>query len=132
MKTVLVVAAALVRGGQVLIAQRPPGKHMAGAWEFPGGKVAAGEAQAEALGRELREEIGVEMRSARHVLTLTHEYPEKVVELSFWVVDGFDGEPAGLEGQVLKWVPLAQLPEEPILPADRPFIEALQRLQLPR
>lgn len=127
--TVRVVAGALVRDGEVLITQRPPGKHMAGAWEFPGGKIAAGEAEAEALSRELREEIGVEVQAARHVLTLTHDYPEKRVELSFWVVEAFGGTPVGLEGQALKWVPRALLPQEPILPADQPFIAALQQLQ---
>ncbi len=129
-KPVRVVAAALVRAGAVLITQRPPGKHMAGAWEFPGGKIAAGESEAEALSRELREEIGIAVRDSRHVLTLTHDYPDKCVELSFWVVETFDGEPAGLEGQALKWIPRDQLGAEPILPADQPFIEALQKLQL--
>ena len=129
LNVVRVVAGALLRDGAVLIAQRPPGKHMAGAWEFPGGKIAAGESEAEALSRELREEIGIEVRTARPVLTLTHDYPDKRVELLFWVVEAFDGEPAGLEGQALKWVRRERLGEEPILPADRPFIEALQQLQ---
>ena len=120
-----------MRDGEVLITQRPPGKHMAGAWEFPGGKIAAGESEAGALARELQEEIGVEVHDARHVLTLTHNYPEKRVQLSFWVVEAFDGEPAGLEGQALKWVRRDLLATEPILPADQPFIEALQQLQLP-
>ena len=129
MNKIRVVAGALLRDGQVLITQRPPGKHMAGAWEFPGGKIGAGEPEADALARELREEIGIEVRASRPVLTLTHDYPEQTVELSFWVVDAFHGEPAGLEGQQLKWVPLTWLADESILPADRPFIDALQRLQ---
>jgi 8-oxo-dGTP diphosphatase len=122
---VRVVAGALIRDGQVLIARRPPGKHMAGAWEFPGGKIAAGESEAAALARELREEIGIEARSSHHVMNLTHDYPEKTVQLSFWVVDDFEGAPLGLEGQALKWVPLGLLSQEDLLPADRPFIEAL-------
>src|SRR6266850_4590689 len=126
---ILVVAAALHdRHGRVLIAQRPAGKHMAGRWEFPGGKVAAGESEAQALVRELREELGVEVMASRPFMRLNHSYGEHAVELSMWIVERFGGEPRGLDGQRLKWVEAARLPEEDILEADRPFIEALQRL----
>ena len=123
---VRVVAAALFDGRRVLIAQRPPGKHMAGRWEFPGGKVAPGETDLNALRRELREELGIEVLTARLCLTLAHAYPDRTVELSMWVVDQFWGEPRALDGQQIKWVAVAQLPAEDILEADRPFIEALQ------
>jgi 8-oxo-dGTP diphosphatase len=113
-------------GWRVLIAQRPPGKHMAGRWEFPGGKVAAGETDLDALRRELREELGIEVIAARLCLTLAHAYPDRTVELSMWVVDRFRGVPRALEGQQIKWVSIAQLPAEDILEADRPFIEALR------
>ena len=134
---VRVVAAALFhppkpaagRGRRVLIAQRPPGKHMAGRWEFPGGKVAAGETDLEALQRELREELGIEMVEARHCLTLTHAYPDRTVDLSMWIVDLYGGEPAALDGQQIKWVAVAQLASEDILEADRPFVEALQAFE---
>jgi 8-oxo-dGTP diphosphatase len=126
---ILVVAAALCdREGRVLIAERPPGKHMAGRWEFPGGKVAAGESEAQALARELREELGVEVDSSRPVMRLTHSYDDRQVELSMWLIERFRGEPRGLDGQRLKWVEPARLLEEDILEADRPFIEALQGL----
>ena len=123
---VRVVAAALLDARGVLIAQRPAGKHMAGRWEFPGGKVGAGETDLEALRRELREELGIEVLDARHCLTLTHAYPDRAVELSMWIVDRHGGEPTALDGQQIKWVAVAQLPAEDILEADRPFIEALQ------
>jgi 8-oxo-dGTP diphosphatase len=125
---VRVVAAALFDGRRVLIAQRPPGKHMAGRWEFPGGKVGAGETDVEALGRELREELGIDVIGARHCLTLTHAYPDRAVELSMWIVERYSGEPKALDGQQIKWVAVAQLGAEDILEADRPFIEALQGL----
>ena len=123
---VRVVAAALIRDGRVLIAQRPPGKHMAGRWEFPGGKVSAGETDLQALQRELREELGIDAIRAQHCLTLTHAYPDRTVELSMWTVDRYVGEVRALDGQQLKWVAVGQLGAEDILEADRPFIEALQ------
>jgi|SRR5579871_2953460 len=119
-------------GRRVLIAERPPGKHMAGRWEFPGGKVAAGESEATALARELREELGVTVRECRPFMRLSHEYDDRIVELSFWTVEAFDGEPMGLEGQGLKWVPVADLGNQGILEADAPFVEALQRAELER
>jgi len=123
---ILVVAAALYDAtGRVLIAQRPPGKHMAGRWEFPGGKVGAGEAEREALGRELAEELGIEVRAAEPLMRLTHTYADREVELSLWIVQRYRGVPAALDGQALKWVTPAQLACEDILEADRPFIAAL-------
>jgi 8-oxo-dGTP diphosphatase len=126
---ILVVAAVLYdAAGSVLIAQRPPGKHMAGRWEFPGGKVAAGETEAAALTRELREELGIEVRAGRPLMRLTYDYEDRSVELSLWIVERFSGVPRAREGQLLRWVPPAQLPDEDLLEADRPFVEALVRL----
>ena len=125
-RPVLVVAAALMdTQGRVLIAERPAGKHMAGRWEFPGGKVAAGEAEEAALARELEEELGIAVVDARPMMRLTHRYPDRDVELSMWVVERYRGEPQALDGQRLKWVPRAQLGGEDILEADRPFVAAL-------
>ena len=123
----LVVAAALFDpAGRVLIAQRPAGKPLAGRWEFPGGKVDAGEGEREALARELREELGIELVAARPFMRLTHAYEERDVELSLWIVEQFSGEPRSLDAQALKWVVPAELGSEDILEADRPFIEALR------
>ena len=124
---ILVVAAALFDSdGRVLIAQRPAGKHMEGRWEFPGGKVAADESEQQALVRELREETGVTVTGCQPFMRLSHEYEDRVVELSLWVVDYFSGEPAGLDGQQLKWVALHELGGEDILEADEPFVRALE------
>jgi 8-oxo-dGTP diphosphatase len=122
-----VVAGALFdRQGAVLIAQRPEGKHLAGAWEFPGGKIAAGESDERALTRELREELGVEVVSSRAFMTLAHDYGDRCIELRLRLVERWRGAPQGLDGQALRWVPLALLGEADILEADRPFIGALQ------
>jgi len=128
-----VVAAALIAAdGRVLIAERPAGRQLAGRWEFPGGKVRAGESDAAALARELEEELGVEVLEGRFLLELSHRYDELCVDLSMWVVERFAGEPRGLDGQRLKWVRPDALDAEDILEADRPFIAALQRMALPR
>lgn len=127
-----VVAAALYdAAGAVLIAERPAGKPLAGRWEFPGGKIAAGESDLEALARELREELGIELardaQAPRHVLTLRHDYPDRCIELRCYAVPGFTGTVQPLDGQRLKWVAPAALDAEDILEADRPFIAALQQ-----
>jgi 8-oxo-dGTP diphosphatase len=120
------VAAALFdREGRVLIAQRPAGKALAGRWEFPGGKVMAGESEHHALARELREELGIEVLAARPFMRLTHAYEDRDVALSLWIVERFAGEPRSLDAQALKWVAPAHLPGEDILEADQPFIAAL-------
>ena len=121
----MVAAALYDRAGRILIAQRPAGKHMAGRWEFPGGKVASGEEEGAALARELREELGIEVTAAAPRTRLVHCYPDREVELSLWVVAHYRGEPCPLDAQVLKWVAPAQLPAEDILEADRPFVAAL-------
>ena len=123
-----VVAAAVFDGPRrVLLADRPAGKHMAGWWEFPGGKVGEGESDREALVRELREELGVDARPVAEIMTLTHDYPDRTVEIVLWqaVVSGV---PRGLDGQQLKWVDTYALADERLLEADRPFIAALQLL----
>ena len=123
---VRVVAAVLFDAtGRVLTAQRPAGKHMAGWWEFPGGKRGLHEPPEQALARELREELGIELQRCHPLLQLRHHYADRVVELEVFMVDEYAGQPAGLEGQALQWVELAQLPRHQLLPADRPIIEAL-------
>jgi 8-oxo-dGTP diphosphatase len=121
------VVVAVLRDAQqrVLIARRPPGKHMAGYWEFPGGKLAAGESSPQALARELDEELGITLRRCHPLLQLRHDYADRRVELEVFVVDEYAGEPSGREGQALKWVAAAELAGQALLPADQPIIQAL-------
>ncbi|MGA2342789.1 MAG: NUDIX domain-containing protein [Steroidobacteraceae bacterium] len=122
-----VVAAALIDARRrVLIAQRPPGKHLAGAWEFPGGKLEPGEGPAQGLERELREEIGVTIGPPRPLLRLHHTYPYGEVLLDVWVVRRYRGRPRGLDGQALRWCDRAALAAADLLPADRPILAALR------
>jgi 8-oxo-dGTP diphosphatase len=126
LKSIEVVAGALYdAAGRVLIAQRPPGKALAGRWEFPGGKLHEGEAAYDALVRELREELGVDVLAAARLMRYAHEYPDRVVWLDMWTVSRWRGEPHGLDGQALKWVDPARLHEEDILEADQPIVAAL-------
>jgi 8-oxo-dGTP diphosphatase len=111
--------------GQVLITQRPAGKFLEGYWEFPGGKLDPAERAEQALARELREELGIELRRCHRLLDLRHHYADRAVHLEVFVVDESHGEPSGLEGQALKWVKVAALAQENLLPADRPIVEAL-------
>jgi 8-oxo-dGTP diphosphatase len=112
--------------GRVLIAQRPDGVHLAGGWEFPGGKVAAGETVLQALARELREEIGIEVLAADPLVRYRHAYPERSIILDVWRIRQYDGEPRALEGQPLRWESVDRLLETGLLEADRPIVEALR------
>jgi mutator protein MutT len=123
-----VVAAAVIDAlGRVLIAQRPAGKHMAGGWEFPGGKLEPGEERAAGLKRELHEELGITIEAPlRPLIRVRHAYATREVLLDVWVVRRFHGEPRGLDGQALRWCALDQLDHAKLLPADAPIVAALR------
>ena len=123
----LIVVAAVLRdaAGRVLLSQRPPGKHLAGTWEFPGGKLEPGESPSAGLARELREEIGIEVPTSSPLLSLTHAYPEKTVRLLLREVIDWDGEPHGCEGQPVAWFGPAEMDALPMPAADRPMLKAL-------
>ena len=126
MNVTAVAAGVLVRpDGEFLLAQRPATKAYAGYWEFPGGKLEAGETTSQALARELREELGIEVRSAHPWLTREYVYPHAAVRLHFCRVVQWDGDPRGLEGQALAWQRLPQLTVAPLLPANGPILRAL-------
>lgn len=122
----MVAAAVIDARGRVLIAQRPSGKHLAGMWEFPGGKVEPGESRVDALRRELKEEIGIAIEKPRPLLRLKHSYSYGDVLLDVWVVRRYRGEPRGLDGQALRWCSRSSLHTAGLLPADRPIIGALR------
>jgi 8-oxo-dGTP diphosphatase len=128
-----VIAGALFDAtGRVLIAQRPRGRHMAGRWEFPGGKLGLGEDRLEGLKRELSEELGVTVRSARPLIRLHHSYPDRRVLLDFWRVIEYAGTPKGLDSQALAWVKSDDLPGHDLLEADRAMVTALRLPPLAR
>lgn len=110
--------------GRYLLAQRPAGKPYEGYWEFPGGKLEPGETVEAALGRELHEELGIEMTECRLWHTLEHDYPHAYVRLYFCKVTGWTGEPHGREGQAFSWQRLP-VKVEPLLPAAIPVLELL-------
>ncbi|NBB92926.1 MAG: Nudix family hydrolase [Gammaproteobacteria bacterium] len=110
--------------GRVLLAQRPAGKHLAGQWEFPGGKREPGEAGPAALARELAEELAIRVRESRPWLALTHRYPEITVRLQLYVVEAWEGRPLGMEGQPLEWFPVPDMHRLPMPAADRPIVRA--------
>ena len=112
--------------GTFLMAQRPQGKAYAGYWEFPGGKVEAGESPFHALVRELHEELGIEVETAYPWLTRVFTYPHATVRLNFFRVINWKGEPHGREGQLLSWQRLPELSVAPILPANTAIMRALQ------
>jgi mutator protein MutT len=122
-----VVAGVLIDAqSRVLIAQRPAGKHMAGAWEFPGGKLEPGEAPRDALRRELEEEIGVAIEHPRPLQRLRHRYSYGEVLLDVWVCRRFRGTPRGLDAQALRWCSRRELAQADLLPADRPILRILR------
>ena len=131
--TIQVVAGALYDArGRVLITQRPPGKALAGRWEFPGGKLHADEAAYDGLVRELREELGVEVRAAERLMRYPVTSQDRQVWLDMWIVTSWSGNVAGLEGQAWKWVAPVALPGEDILEADQPIVDALVTRPAPR
>lgn len=125
------VAAGVLRdaAGRVLINERPPGRIWAGWWEFPGGKLDAGETAAEALARELHEELGVTVQESSPLLRVRHAYGDRVVDMQVHRVTRWRGQPGSREGQRLAWVLPERLREYRLLPADGPVVTALR---LPR
>lgn len=126
--TIIHVAAGVLYDdrGRVLVQRRPDHAHVGGTWEFPGGKADTGEGREAALGRELREELGVEVRKARPLIQVRHAYPEKTVLLDVWRIERFDRIPEPLEKQPLKWVSPETLPTLEMPPADRPIVNAVR------
>jgi len=130
-RLVLVAAVALIdTDDRVLIAQRPPGKSMAGLWEFPGGKVKPGETPEAALVREIAEELGIEVcETCLAPLTFaSHAYPEFHLLMPLYICRRWEGELTPREGQALKWVRAARLADYPMPPADLPLLPALRDL----
>ena len=128
MENRLKVAVAVIQreDGRILFAERPANKDCAGEWEFPGGKVEAGETPRQALNREIEEELAIHITEARPWITLSHTYPHASVQLHFFIVSGWTGHEHGKEGQRLSWQDLSELTISPLLTANAPVIRALQ------
>jgi len=128
---VLVAAVALVDAdGRVLLAQRPAGKSMDGLWEFPGGKVNAGETPEAALIRELAEELGIDVTASclAPFTFASHTYPDFHLLMPLYVCRKWSGIPAAREGQLLAWVRPERLADYPMPPADGPLVGSLRDL----
>ena len=128
---VLVVAVALVDAdGRVLLARRPPGKAMEGLWEFPGGKLAAGETPEQALIRELREELGIDTEQSclAPLGFASHSYDDFHLLMPLYVCRVWNGTVVPKEGQELRWVRAVRLGDFPMPPADAPLIPVLRDL----
>jgi len=123
-KTILVAAAVVERDGRFLITRRLEGTHLAGCWEFPGGKCEADEAASSCLAREMREELDAEVLVGEEILRTRHSYADRVVELRF-LRCSLNGTPKPLLGQEVRWAGREELRALPFPPADSELIELL-------
>ena len=112
--------------GRVLVAQRPGGKSLAGAWEFPGGKLNSGEDRLAGLVREFDEELGIQVDAARPLIRYRHSYPDLAVDLDAWRIERWRGEPHGREGQAIGWHAPEELEGLGLLPADAAIVHAIR------
>jgi len=121
---IVVVAAVIEQDGSFLLTRRLEGTHLAGTWEFPGGKIAAGETHAEALAREIREELGADVDVGSLVFEIEHAYADRVISLHFYRCT-LRGEPKPLLGQQMRWAARAELGSLDFPPADADLIRLL-------
>jgi len=126
MSVIQVAAAIIIKNDKVLIAKRPEGKHKAGYWEFPGGKIEDNETAEQALVREIKEELNIEISNCEFFTSIEFEYPEKKVQLEFFKVSGFTGEPRGMEGQLIQWVEVSKLQSYQFPEANLVVVNKLQ------
>lgn len=123
------VAAGILQNshGDVLLTERLCDGPFHGLWEFPGGKIEDDEAADVGLKRELHEELGIEVLDSEPYMRLSHDYDDRSVDLEFFLVKSWRGEPSGLEGQQLRWANVEQLDAAELLPADAPLLAALRQ-----
>ncbi|HVR36573.1 MAG TPA: 8-oxo-dGTP diphosphatase MutT [Methylomirabilota bacterium] len=124
--TLEVAAAVVFREGRLLITQRPPGSHLGGLWEFPGGKREPGESFEACLARELTEELGAEFEVLEELESITHEYPEKRVHLRFFRCRWLSREPRPLGCHAIAWVTMEELESYRFPAADQGLLERLR------
>lgn len=127
MKPIHVCAAVIVRGNSILLATRPVGTHLAGKWEFPGGKLRPRETLSECTVREIREELGVDPVCSSYLTTIDHTYPEKHIQLAFMRCSiAPEADPQPRDGQAIAWFSAEELPGLDLAPADRVFVDWLR------
>jgi 8-oxo-dGTP diphosphatase len=122
--TVVVTAAVIERDGRFLVTRRQKGVHLEGFWEFPGGKCDAGESLVDCLRRELREELDVDATIGAEILSTTHHYSERSVQLHFLACT-LQGDPSPQLGQEMRWIPRGELRSLDFPPADAQLIDLL-------
>lgn len=120
-----VVVGILKRNNTILVAQRAFGKSYGGYWEFPGGKIEPNESSRDALQRELKEELDIDVINAHFLFSYTHTYPERTVLLEVWLVTQFSGEPYGRENQILHWATMTELSQWQLLEGNKTIIEKI-------
>ena len=128
---VLNISTGIIRNAQqqIFITQRAADAHMANKWEFPGGKIEAGETSEQALVRELQEEVGITPLGATLFEKLEYQFPDRHITLWFWLVESWEGEPWGKEGQPGSWIAQSELDPEKFPPANEPVITRLKESQ---
>ena len=124
-----VTAAVIRREGRVLLTRRPPGGHLAGLWEFPGGKREANESLEAALARELAEELQIAVRVGERMAAVEHEYPDRVIHLHFFACRLLSGRPSPVGCDALSWVWPGSLAEYAMPPADTGFVARLAAME---
>ncbi|MBP6121748.1 MULTISPECIES: 8-oxo-dGTP diphosphatase MutT [Providencia] len=123
------IAAGIIRNAQqqIFITERPDGTHMAGFWEFPGGKLEKGEEAEEALVRELEEEVGIIVTESQLFHRVDHEFDDRFITLYFFIVSNWDNEPYGKEGQKSRWIEQKDLVANEFPPANRVIVDMLTK-----
>ena len=126
MRIIDVAAALVFRDGKLLITQRPTGSHLAGFWEFPGGKREEDESFEQCLVRELIEELGIEVVVGEELETVTHTYPEKTIRIKFFLCEWRENEPQTLGCPAFRWIGRDELSQYEFPPADKTLLERLR------
>lgn len=125
-KQINVAVGVVIKAGQVLLARRNIQQHQGGKWEFPGGKIEAGESTPAALTRELQEECDIIATQMQPLILIEHDYGDKKVSLDTYIVSEFTGQAKGLEGQEIQWVDLNALAEFDFPDANIAILKALE------